>query len=78
MGKLLGVIISLLLNTAHLRVHGMDGTGSKWFSELLLEVAKLARYSADFGYQNRVNKFLHSEAGTISLLPLERENKKYK
>lgn len=56
----------------------MDGTGSKWFSELLLEVAKLARYSADFGYQNRVNKFLHSEAGTISLLPLERENKKYK
>lgn len=75
MGKLLGVIISLLLNTAHLRVHGMDGTGSKWFSELLLEVAKLARYSADFGYQN---KFLHSEAGTISLLPLERENKKYK
>ena len=61
--KLAGAIISLLLNTAHLRVHRMVRVlGSKLFCELLLELAKLARYSAVFSPQGRPNLlFLHSE-----------------
>lgn len=45
-----------------------DGSCS-WIQVISLELAKSARYSADFGYQGRLNFFLHSEAVTISLPP---------
>lgn len=64
-----GAIISLLLNTAHLRVHRMvRALGSKLCCELLPELAKLARYRAVFSPEPLISAL----RGCVKFLPFHR------
>jgi len=71
--KLAGAIIWLLLNCAHLRVHRtVDVPESKLFCELLLELAKLARYSAVISPQGGLNLLLPHSGDVSKFLPFHR------